>query len=63
MVKDGKTWYCRAESCYHFSSSNEQEIKSVAESKCEELRSHVLAVETAEELDAVLDIMRRYCMT
>ena len=63
MEKDGKTWYCWAESCYHFSSSNEREIKSVADSKCEKLRSHVLALETAEELDAILDIMKRYGKT
>ena len=63
MVIDGKTWYCSVESCYHFSSSNERLTKSEADDKCEELGGHVLALETAQEWDAVLGIMNRYGRT
>ena len=62
MVIDGKTWYCLAESCYHFS-PNERITKPEADDKCEELGSHVLALETAQEWDDVLRIMNTYGKT
>ena len=59
MVKNGKKWHCHGGSCYHFP-QNEKLIKDKAEEKCQQLGGHIVALETAEEQEAVLEIMNAH---
>ena len=61
MDKDGKKWECHRDSCYHFP-LNEVLTKPEADNKCQQLGAHVVAVETAEEHEVVVEIMNNYGM-
>ena len=55
MVIDGRTWYCRNGSCYLLVDS-EAVTKSEADGECLKFGAHVVAIETEQEQDNIMEI-------
>ena len=61
MVRDahGHSWHCwEGSSCYTF--PQEALTKAQADDKCLLLGAHVIALETAKENEAIVNIIKKY---
>ena len=59
MTIGGRRWHCADNACYHFV-PDETIRKSQADDVCRGLGSHVVAIETAEEQQAVNGFFVKY---
>ena len=59
MVLDGHKWHCSQTSCYHFE-PDDFRTKPEADDICQSLGGHLVAIETAEEQQAIIDLINKY---
>ena len=58
-VENGQKWHCQEDACYAFF-PDEGVSKSEADDKCGGFGGHVLALETTEERDSVVEIINKH---
>ena len=56
LVLDGQKWHCSPTSCYHFE-PDDFRTKPEADDACSALGGHLVAMETAEEQQAIGDMI------